>query len=250
MEIRFLGVGNAFAPGGLAWNGVVVDRDILLDAPPTALPKLNQYGYQPEAIAAVVISHFHSDHFAGLPFLLLHYESVAPRTTPLTIVGPPGVEAELARLTEAMDTGVESDPPAFRRDFTEVADGFAMTLAGGRLEARRMQHAPTLEAFGYRYTRGDVTVAYSGDTTFCPALVELGTGADTLIVECASATEESPVHMNLRLVRELRDAVPATTRILLTHREPGLSAEGIANTFPAEEGILYRLRRVNGYDAG
>lgn len=239
MDIRFLGVGNAFAPGGLAWSGVVVDRDLLFDTPPTVLQKLNHYGYRPDDIAVIAISHFHSDHFAGLPFLLLHYEVISYRTAPLTIVGPPGIKAQLDRLAAAMDTGVEADPPAFRREFVEASDGMTVSLAGGILEARRMRHAPSLKAFGYRFGRGGGAVAYSGDTTLCPALVELGAGADILVVECSSATEESPVHMNLRLVRELRAALPATTRILLSHREPGLSVSGLDLVDVAEEGAQY-----------
>jgi len=34
MEIKFIGTSNAFASGGLCWNGFVVDDRILFETPP------------------------------------------------------------------------------------------------------------------------------------------------------------------------------------------------------------------------
>lgn len=34
LDLRFIGTGNAFAPGGLCWNGFVLEGRYLFEAPP------------------------------------------------------------------------------------------------------------------------------------------------------------------------------------------------------------------------
>ena len=41
MEIKFIGTSNAFASGGLCWNGFVVDDRILFETPPQVLMSLH-----------------------------------------------------------------------------------------------------------------------------------------------------------------------------------------------------------------
>jgi ribonuclease BN (tRNA processing enzyme) len=242
MEVFFLGVANAFTPGGLAWSGLVIDGKVVLDAPPTLVPKLLEHGIDPVGVEAVCLSHFHGDHTAGLPFLFLHSDYIVQRTAPLTVVGPPGVEDQVEALAGAMRVGLRGQRSTFERRFVEADNGSRIPIAGGTLEARRMQHSPDLVALGYRFNRDGTTIAYSGDTTLCDGLVQLGRGADLLVVECATAAEENATHMNLRMVRELRHALGEDPPILLTHREPGLTPLGIPNTSVAMEGERYRVR--------
>src|SRR3974377_2412208 len=90
LELTFLGSGNAFA-GDRYWSSFVLNRRYLFDAPPTVLPHLNKLGTPTLDIAAVFLTHFHADHFFGLPFLYLDYEYVSGRADDLVIVGAPGV---------------------------------------------------------------------------------------------------------------------------------------------------------------
>jgi ribonuclease BN (tRNA processing enzyme) len=246
LEVLFTGVGNAFTEGGLSWSGVLVDSNVLLDAPPSTMPKLLAHAIDPDGIDAVLLSHFHGDHFAGLPFLLLHLAARSNRRREITIAGPPGVRDRVNDLIRVTGIGVERDPPPFERRFVDVRDGLTLDVAGGRVEVRRMQHAPSLEAFGYRFARAGATVAYSGDTTLCPALIDLGRGVDLLIVECSSAEEEDPDHMNLRLVRELREALGPEPKILLTHRSADVAPRDILNVEAAEEGRRYAVPVTHG----
>ena len=68
------------------------EGSLLLDCGSTILASLNRHGLSAEQIDTVLLSHFHGDHFGGLPFLFLHYLYIEPRVRPLRIVGPPGVE--------------------------------------------------------------------------------------------------------------------------------------------------------------
>ena len=95
-ELTFLGTGNFVAPPGRYWNSFVMDASVLVEPSPTALPHLRRCGFPVEAIEVVVVSHFHADHCFGWPFLLqAAAEGGGGRT--LHVVGPPGIEAHLAK---------------------------------------------------------------------------------------------------------------------------------------------------------
>ena len=239
MRLTFLGVGNAFAPGGLGWNGFVVDDDILFDVPPDTLARLHGLSLDPLRITHIGITHLHADHYSGLPMLLQDFGLRSLRREPLVIVGPGDTASSVARLVGLLGAGDAEQVAGFEQRFVVSPEDGETDFAGGRLAAVRMVHSRTQDCFGYRLTRGARTLAYSGDATLSPALVALGTGADLLVVECSSTAEEDPSHMNLRLVTELRQSLPASTRILLSHREVEVSNHRIDGVEVAEAGGRY-----------
>src|SRR3989304_10041950 len=95
MELTFLGSGNAFASGGRYWSSFLANGRYLFDAPPTLLPHLKRIGAPLTDIEVVFLSHFHGDHFMGLPFLFLEDIYLTERRDDLCIVGPRGAEAKL-----------------------------------------------------------------------------------------------------------------------------------------------------------
>ena len=70
VEITFLGTGNAFCPTGRLHSLVLIDGNMLVDAPPTVIPQLRQHGISPAVITDLFITHWHGDHIFGLPFLV------------------------------------------------------------------------------------------------------------------------------------------------------------------------------------
>ena len=72
LELLIVGSGNAFAPER-CWSGFALNERHLFDAPPTALYSLKRAGVNLAGIETVFVSHFHADHFFGLPFLLLEW---------------------------------------------------------------------------------------------------------------------------------------------------------------------------------
>src|SRR3990170_3900454 len=94
LELTFLGSGNAFAAGGRYWSSFLANARYLFDAPPTLLPHLKRLGMPLTGIEVIFISHFHGDHFMGLPFLFLEYVYLTERRDDLFIVGLPGAAHE------------------------------------------------------------------------------------------------------------------------------------------------------------
>ena len=58
----------------------------LIDCGASALPALKRYAIVRNDIDLILITHFHGDHFPGLPFFLLDAQ-FARRTRPLVIAG-------------------------------------------------------------------------------------------------------------------------------------------------------------------
>src|SRR5262245_664411 len=104
MRLQFVGCGDAFGSGGRQntcshVTGATVN--FLIDCGATSLPALKRIDIAREAIDLILITHFHGDHFAGLPFLLLDAQFTR-RTRPLVVAGPEGIETRLAQAMEAL----------------------------------------------------------------------------------------------------------------------------------------------------
>src|SRR5271169_5364361 len=104
MQLRFVGSGDAFGSGGrfnTCFHVTGKQVNFLIDCGASSLPALKRNGIAGNDIDLVLITHFHGDHFAGLPFLLLDAQFTR-RTRPLVIAGPKGIEARLAQVMEAL----------------------------------------------------------------------------------------------------------------------------------------------------
>ena len=231
LELSFLGSANAFTPGGRYWSGFVANGRYVFEAPPTVLPHLKRLGVPLVDIRAVFISHFHGDHFLGLPFLFLEYLYLTPRRDELFIVGPPGIEARCEALTDMAYTSLSRADAGYRRVYIEAQPGGEGSVAGVRFQAQPMRHAggKQLCCFGYKLWLGEKTVAYTGDTEMCEEIFLLAEGADVLVLDCSYSEGEGPEHLGLLGALEVRKRVSPRTAIILTHLddEPDVAIEGL-----------------------
>src|SRR5579872_1771788 len=103
MQLQFVGCGDAFGSGG-RFNTCfhLVGRNInaLIDCGATSLVAMNKFAINRNEIDTILLTHFHADHFSGLPFFILEANYVLKRQRPLTIAGPPSLKARYAALME------------------------------------------------------------------------------------------------------------------------------------------------------
>lgn len=217
MKITFLGTGNAFAPQR-DWGCILVNDAILLDAGPSMLVNLNRLQLDATAIRHIFISHFHGDHFFGLPFFLLNHYFVARTSEPLAIIGPPGVEQRVHDLMALAypDIFVMRGWPR-PLQFVEVMPGSMQEIDGVQFTAIPVVHGnEKIKSFGYRLLLDDGILAYTGDTTLTDTLDDLFADARVAIME-ADSHEESPVHLGRRDLQILLARMPESCQVFLNH---------------------------------
>ena len=195
----------------------------------------------PTNIEVVFLSHFHGDHFMGMPFLFLEYVYLAERRDDLFIVGPPGVEAKIEEFAAQCYHDVTREA-GYRRRYLEAQPGADQFVNEIAFRAFPMNHVPAkLECFGYRVPVGDKTVAYTGDTMFCEEIFQLAEGADVLVLDCTYAEGGGPEHAGMDDLRLIRKRVAPETAIILTHLNAEPDISGLENVIMAEDFRTYRF---------
>lgn len=221
MKITILGSGDAFGSGGRFSTCLQLVADdgtiMLVDCGATSMPALNRAGIDRNAVSAILFTHFHGDHFGGLPFFVLDAQFVTRRRAPLVVAGPPGVEERTHVALEAAFPGSATAKRAFPLEFIEIAPGRPGEVAGAAVEAFAMVHDDRAgPCLGYRIARDGKVFAYSGDTAWTDTLVPLARAADALLIECYTVDRKLPNHLDYAT---LESHLPALTakRIILTH---------------------------------
>jgi ribonuclease BN (tRNA processing enzyme) len=240
LEFRFIGTGNAFAPGGLCWNGFVANRKYLFEAPPQALQSLNTLRIDANELDAVILSHHHGDHFLGLPFLVLQWK-YSHRERPIRIIGPAGTKALACDIGTKVYPGLFEGGPEI--EWEELAAGGTTTLGALQLEALAVEHDDRLsETLGFKAVLDGRKFGYTGDSAMCDSVLELARHGEVLISECASRADRVPVHMNLvDDMPTLRAAMAPSAHLLLTHLGKGIEADGLEKTIVAQDFENYRF---------
>jgi ribonuclease BN (tRNA processing enzyme) len=241
MRLLFVGSGDAFGSGGRFNTCFYVERpggDYLIDCGASSMVALRQRGIEPNTIQAIFVSHLHGDHFGGLPFFILDAQFYSRRREPLAIVGPPGTGDRLTQAMEVFFPGSSMAPRRFEVEVREIAPGSALTVGGVVVEAVEVKHACGAPALGLRLSSDGKTIAYSGDSEWTEALVEVGRDADLFIVEALSFDRPIPQHLDYAAFRANAARIGAK-RVVLTHLGPDMLAHaGEAEHQIARDGLV------------
>lgn len=101
IDVCLLGTGGVMPLPGRWLSSALIrynGRMILIDCGEGTQVPLRMAGWGFKAIDAVLFTHYHGDHAAGLPGLLLTIGN-SERTEPLTLIGPPGLGEVVEGLT-------------------------------------------------------------------------------------------------------------------------------------------------------
>ena len=226
MHLQFVGCGDAFGSGGrrnTCFHLVGARANMLIDCGASSLPALRALGIDRNAIDTILVTHFHGDHFGGIPFFILEAQ-FGRRTRPLTIAGPPGLEGW---FTRAMEAAFENSSKAERKfDVSLVTLSERQTARIGTLEVTPfpvVHGASGGPFFAYRVGLEGRVVAYSGDTEWTDALIEAGRDADLFVVECYAYEKPVRNHLDYRTIAD-NVARIAAKRLVLTHMSEDMLA--------------------------
>jgi ribonuclease BN (tRNA processing enzyme) len=230
VRVCFLGSGDAFGSGGRFNTCIAVTHDggvLLVDCGASSLVAMRRVDFAPSTVDLIALSHLHGDHFGGIPFFVLDAQ-FSGRTRPLTIVGPPGTEARVRELMEAMFPGSWTSRKRFALRFAEFGDT-SLALAGLSLRAFPVVHTPGSVPHALRITVDDRVIAYSGDTEWIDTLLEVADAADLFVCESYHFDKRVPYHLDFHSLAARRSQL-GCKRLILTH----MSGEMLARVADAE----------------
>ncbi|MBI3436895.1 MAG: MBL fold metallo-hydrolase [Proteobacteria bacterium] len=244
MKVQFVGCGDAFGSGGrfnTCFHVAGENANFLIDCGATSLVALKRWGIERESIDAILITHFHADHFGGIPFFVLEAQ-FAKRTRPLVIAGPPGIEARFAQVMEAAFE--HSSKTSRRFELALVTLGPERETAIGPIKVTPfpvVHGASGGPFFAYRVEAEGRVIAYSGDTEWTDNLIEVARNADLFIVEAYYRERKIRNHLDLRTLETYLPEIKPR-KLILTHMSDDVLAHH--HTLPhttAEDGLIVTL---------
>jgi ribonuclease BN (tRNA processing enzyme) len=218
VKVRFLGSGDAFGSGGRFQTCIHLQSNaggMLLDCGASSLIAMRRFGFEPQTIDTVILSHLHGDHFGGVPFLILDGQ-FKRRTRPLIVAGPPGVEARVHEAMEVFFPGSTRIERKFNTRFIELADRVPIEVGPARVTGFAVVHASGATAFALRVAAEDRIVTYSGDTEWTESLVDAARGADLFIAEALFYDKRVKYHLDLTTLLQHRARLDCR-RLVVTH---------------------------------
>jgi ribonuclease Z len=233
LSVAFLGTGGAVPSARRNTASVLVARGgerLLLDCGEGTQRQM-QRSLGLVQVDAIFFTHFHADHFLGLPGLLKTYD-LTERERPLTIYGPRGLRDLIQSLGRVVGR------VGYKLDLVELEPGDEVPSKGGGIRAFPVEHS--VRALGYALveaerpgrfdpkaakklgvkegpdfaalqrgepvqgaagpvepgevmgeSRAGRTIVITGDTAPCRATVEAARGADLLVHDASFSEEEA-----------------------------------------------------------
>lgn len=193
LEVVAVGTGNEYEnPERMGPSTAIIHGEtvVLVDAGRGVAEALRSAKIPLDQPALVLLTNVLPLNTLGLDDLL-YTGWLAPRTTPLRVVGPTGTRALVEALEAAHAAGRDALGEALalpaqggRFQVDEVSDGHAETIGALRIEARSLPDGP-VPTLAWRFTEGEDRVVVSGSGWGREALASFAANADVLVHEAA-----------------------------------------------------------------
>jgi ribonuclease BN (tRNA processing enzyme) len=241
MQLRFVGCGDALGSGGRAntcFHVTGKSANFLIDCGASSLPALKRLDIARDDIDLILITHFHGDHFAGLPFLLLDAQFTR-RTRPLVIAGPEGIETRLNQVMEALFEHSSKTKQRFDLSVVALTPEESRSFGAVTVTPYPVVHGESGGPFlAYRIEAEGRVIAYSADTEWTETLIPAARNADLFIAEAYYYDKIVKNHLSLKTLEAHLPEINAR-RLILTHMSDDMLGrlDELPYT-PAEDGMV------------
>lgn len=220
--IQIMGSGDAFGSGGrfqtcfwLDWN----KKNILIDCGATSSVAFKKNNKNIEDIHAIMISHLHGDHLAGIPFLLMELAySTRGMSHKIEIFGPKGHENSIRELQEILYPGSlkYTDQITIFKEYQGLDAFFDF-----KIKTYDVKHSELSRPKGIRISQANKVFAFSGDGEWSDNLVDLSEEADLFICECYNFEQNTPGHLSYKKLMAKKQKLKCK-KMMLNHPGPEL----------------------------
>ena len=220
MKLTVLGSGTAVPDLQRNSAGYLLEENgkrFLIDFGYGNVHQLLRLGITYHDIDRIFFTHNHPDHMCDLiPFLFATKYPLNPRTRDLLIIAGPGFGDYFDRMMQAFNDWLT--PETYQVEIVEL-DEETRTFDGLTVTSGKVKHIEMSR--GFRFTDGQgKSVVFSGDTDYCPGIVELGRDADLLVLECSTPDDmKVEKHLTPQLCGQIAREAGCRT-LLLSHFYP------------------------------
>jgi ribonuclease BN (tRNA processing enzyme) len=165
------------------------DMRYLIDAGYGTSFKLVEANISLASVDYIFITHHHSDHNLDLG-PLLYNAWVAGLAKNIQVFAPVGLKSLLDFYWKSNDFDIETRiQDEGRSDIrtlikpTEYKEGTLLSQHNAKIKALRNIHPPIKESYALKFEMSNKVIVFSGDTAYCPELIEFTSGADYLVHE-------------------------------------------------------------------
>jgi ribonuclease BN (tRNA processing enzyme) len=224
IKVHFAGTGNAFNHDGYLNQSIIVEADgefLAIDAGPTFLLGMERMKIPAIKVNQILLTHFHGDHIAGIPFQLINF-AVIYKMPKLRIIGPAGTEKRIIQLIESTYPEVDysqwlefQELEIIRKDAISISENILV-------DTYPMLHSK--ESLGYNISIGEKQFAITGDTRWNPTIPLLMDNRDLGIIECTTMEKEGSDHISLHELLEYRHRLHCKT-LIAVHTSAAIRSE-------------------------
>jgi ribonuclease BN (tRNA processing enzyme) len=243
-EVVFVGTSDAFGSGGRRQSAYLVrapSGTVLLDCGTTTGTGLATLGVDRDEIDTIILSHFHADHFGGIPLFLLGALHQDSRREPLRIAGPPDVEERVRQAAAALGHPLDRQDWSFPILFQELSAGAEAETGPVAVRTFPTRHAPESHPRGIWIQAGGRSLVYSGDTGWFDEFPSRVNGADLFICECTQVQRSYEFHLSLEELAERKDEFECGNHLLTHLGQEMRSLTDFGGFEVADDGLVFKL---------
>lgn len=202
MKIKIIGNSNTWfsRPN----TNFVIDDKIIFDTPQSCT-KFMWDNVDFSKIKLVIISHFHSDHFADLHIML---DICKKHNKSMTVIGPKNLFKKLKTLFKIFEHDYSKKYISKFLNIIEVKPNQTIKFENYQIDVFKMKHSCS-PALGYRLQKTDCskTVGFTGDTCWCDGLLELVKKSDVVFAD-SSSLKKNVSHLCVEEILQLKKMFP------------------------------------------
>ena len=191
MDIVLTGTGSPLPDANRAGPSTLVkagDTHILVDAGRGVVMRMAGGGSLPALLAAVLVTHLHSDHICDLNDVITTHWIMTQGNAALPVFGPVGTAQFVERQLHALEADIgyriehhDALTEGPNVQVTELLPGDEFRVNDVQVSTAATVHAPVKPTIGYRLEHGGSAVALVGDTLPCDGVDALAADADAYV---------------------------------------------------------------------
>lgn len=182
----------------------IINDEIIFDTPQGSFKAIS-HNYDLSKIKYIIISHFHSDHFADI-HTVLEYIFYHHPDNHLTIIAPKGCCERLFAMFRLFEISYLEEPVKDRVTFISCENNQKIKLGSYTLKVYKMLHV-NLDAYGFVIDDGKTKVGFSGDSAMCNNVHKILKKSTACFIDSANVTPNNK-HLSVSEVLTLQEEYP------------------------------------------